>query len=201
MRPDFFFKKVFFVLILYIPAQLILLYTTGCVKEYSQENVFTEPPPDSSSNAPAVHELPSCTACVLFTDPVGLNQWSLQAQQSQACGIVDTAIIDLQRSYFTFFGPSACSPDTGMVITVYLENEKLDRDRTNLRVDKVAFYYYDRVTPSYIYMTSSASAFFVQIDNYNHQTRIASGRFGGSAFRSNSTSAVISSGKFKVKLL
>jgi len=194
-------KHIFFVMV--SAGVFILLNITGCAKEYSfegsnthpRDTVIVPPPPP-----PAASELPHCSSCDHLTTPVQLNHWSLKAQQSQACGTIDTAIITLERTSFTFFGPSSCSRDTGMVITAYL-NESLDRDKTNIQVSRVAFYYYDRVTPSYIYMTYPTTPFYLHIDTYNHQTKIATGTFGGSGVKVNGSNTVISEGKFSIKLL
>ncbi len=194
-------KYIFFVIV--SAVVFILLNFTRCAKEYSFEGANTRPrdtvivPPPPP---PAASELPHCSSCDHLTTPVQLNHWSLKAQQAQACGTIDTAIITLERTSFTFFGPSSCSRDTGMVITAYL-NDSLDRDKTNIQVDRVAFYYYDRVTPSYIYITYPTTPFYVHIDTYNHQTKIATGTFGGSGVKVNGSNTVISEGKFSIKLL
>jgi hypothetical protein len=180
---------------------LLLLLLLSCKKEYSYER--TALPPQDSISAPPdpVIELPRCYACDTYTDPINLNLWSLKSEQSKACGIIDTAICTFDRTAFTFFGPSACSMDTGLVMTVYLQNVKLDRDVSNVYVSKVSFFYYDRVTPSYIYISSSLYPFSVYIENYNHQTKIVTGKFDGFAKRTNGINTTISEGRFKIKLL
>jgi hypothetical protein len=180
---------------------LLLLLLLSCKKEYSYE-MTASPQQDTISVPPdPVSELPRCYACDTYTDPINLNKWSLKAEQSKACGIIDTAICTFDRTAFTFFGPSACSMDTGLVMTVYLQDVKLDRDLSNVYISKVAFYYYDRITPSYIYISSSAYPFSVYIENYNHQTKILTGKFDGFAKRVTSINATISNGRFKIKLL
>jgi hypothetical protein len=180
---------------------LLLLLFQSCKKEYSyeasppalQDSIVTPPDP--------ITELPLCFSCNSYTDPVNMNQWSLKAETSKTCGIIDTAFCTFERSAFTLFGPSSCSIDTGLVMTIYLQDVKLDRDLSNIYVSKVAFYYYDRVAPSYIYISSSAYPFSVYIDNYNHQTKIMTGKFDGFAKRTNGINAFISQGRFKIKLL
>ena len=176
---------------------------TGCSKEYSFEGANVNVPDTIPRPIlpPVVRELPVCNACAAYTNPVELNQWSLKANESAACGVLDTAIINLERNAFTFFGPSACSRDTGLVMTVYLENDALNHDISNMTVDRVAFYYYDRVTPSYIYISSHNTVFTVHIDSYKHQSKILIGSFSGNVFRSNDTPAAITAGRFKVKLI
>ncbi|HLG41207.1 MAG TPA: hypothetical protein VI461_16115, partial [Chitinophagaceae bacterium] len=181
MRPRFY--KILSLTAIIVATMPLLFSHTGCAKEYSFEGADTLHHVGPPIPIAVQDELPQCAACDSYADPVSPGQWSLKAMQSQACGTVDTAIINLERTYFTFFGPSACSRDTGMVITVYLENDSLNRSRTNVIVNRVAFYYYDRVTPSYIYITTPNTAFSVLIENYDHQSRIATGRFGGNVFR------------------
>jgi hypothetical protein len=201
MKPDQCFKNKSYILL----TGMIILYLAGnfsaCSKEYSFEGggtpaIDTLPPPPVPKP-----ELPVCPACANYTDPVNLNQWTFNVKQSKACGTTDTAIINLERTAFTFFGPSTCSADTGLVMTVYLENESLNRDITNLTINRVAFYYYDRVTPSYIYMSNHNSPFTVHVDSYQHQTKILTGTFTGNTLKADNSPASITSGKFKVKLL
>ncbi len=177
---------------------------TGCSKEYSCEGCNMTAPADSLPipvTPPVTSELPVCPSCITYPDPVELNQWSLEAQQSQACGIIDTAIVSPERTAFTFYGPSACSADTGMVLTVYMENRVLNQDISNITINRSSFYFYDRVTPSDIYMSRQTVIFPVHIDRYDHQTKVMTGSFSGTVFRSNGSPASISGGKFKVKLI
>jgi hypothetical protein len=118
-----------------------------------------------------------------------------------ACGKLDTAIVINNRTVFTFFGPSSCSIDTGIVVTVYLQNDTLNRDIPYLYTNKVSFFYYDRVTPSYILISQVYSPFSLILENYDHQTRLATGSFSGTALAPDNHFVNISSGKFKVKLL
>ena len=191
-----------------VSATTVIIYLflcgTGCSKEYSCESCSMSTPADSlpiPTTPPAASELPVCLSCAIYPDPVELNQWSLKAQQSQACGIIDTAIINLERTAFTFYGPSACSADTGMVLTVYMENRVLNENISNITINRSSFYFYDRVTPSDIYMSRQSVVFPVHIDWYDHQTKIISGSFSGTVFRRDGSPASISGGKFKVKLI
>jgi hypothetical protein len=203
MKRGRYIQKIFIGTFAVVLLLTVLFFYSGCSKEYSVEatpinpaDTITIPPPP-----PPPNELPPCKICSTYTDPIELGHWSLKAENSLACGIIDTAIMNLERTSFTFFGPSACSEDTGMVVTAYIENFRLNQDMTSGSINRIAFYYYDRVKPSYIYISSQASPFAIRIENYNHQTRILTGTFEGNAFRANNTSARISSGRFKIKLL
>jgi len=179
---------------------LSLLIIMGCAKEYSYEGGDLVEVHDSLPPPVVVNDFPACPFCQTITG-TPLSSWSFKKGNTTVCGSIDTAIITLERTAFTFFGPSACSVDSGLVITVYLGNESLNRDRTNVTINNIAFYYYDRVTPSYIFMSLPNSPFTGTIDNYDHQAKIASGTFTGNALRSDGSAASITSGKFKVKLL
>ncbi len=177
---------------------LLILLNQSCAKEYSHEGGPTNIRVDTIT-VPVVVD-PICPACINNNSPA-LSEWSFKSGNWKLCGIIDTAIVDPTRTAFTFFGPTSCSIDTGMVITIYLNNDTLNRDKQNLRIDRAGFYSYDRVTPSYIFMKQNSQTFSVTIDNYHHATKIATGTFSGTVSRANGAGASISSGKFQVKLL
>ena len=173
---------------------------SGCEKEYSFEGGGSRIIRDTIPVPVPVITDPVCPACINNTAP-GLSEWSFKSLNWKLCGKADTAIALGNRTAFTFFGPSTCSSDTGMVITVYLDNDTLNRDKQNLQIDRAAFYCYDRVTPSYIFLSQNSNSFSVIIENYSHATGIVTGTFGGTVFRTNGAAASINAGRFKVKLL
>jgi hypothetical protein len=177
---------------------IFLLLFQACAKEYSYEGGGTIVRLDTLP-IPIVTG-PVCPACINNTT-VSLSGWNFKSGNWEVCGMADTAIALGSRTSFTFFGPSTCSSDTGMVITVYLGNDTLNRDKQNLHINRAAFYCYDRVTPSYIYLSQNSSTFFVTIENYVHATGIVTGTFRGSVYRTNGAAASIDSGKFIVRLL
>jgi hypothetical protein len=65
------------------------------------------------------------------------------------------------------------------VATIYLGDERLNTDRTNVPA-RMAVYYYDRVTPSNVYQSASAQPLRLTIQTYTHQTAEATGIFSGS---------------------
>lgn len=179
---------------------LISLVIAGCAKEYSYEGGEINVRVDTI-RVPVGHTDPVCPACINNTIPQ-LSQWNFKSGNWLLCGEADTAIISPERTAFTFFGPSACSADTGMIISVYLEPEqRLDRDRNNITTNRNAFYCYDNVRPSYIFSSQSNVPFQVTIESYVHATRIATGTFNGNVKLANGGSANISFGRFKVKLI
>jgi len=178
-----------------------LLFMASCRKEYSFEGNMT-PPVDTTgtpASPPVTYNFSLCSICATSAT-TELSSWSFKMENILACGKADTAIMLGNRTAFTFFGPSLCSNDTGMVITVYLR-DTLNKNLSYISADKAAFYYYDHVTPSYIMMSQAYAPFSVTIQNYDHQTKIATGTFEGVALRSDGHWVSINSGKFKMKLL
>jgi hypothetical protein len=177
---------------------IILITGIGCSREYSFEGS------PSARNDTLVSPLPPlpkrCTACA-GQDQFAENRWSFYNNDSFYCGIIDTAIVIPQRTGFTFFGPSACSADTGAVYTlIFRSGTVLDRDLSNIATEQGSFYYYDNPGQSFLFMNISNTPFNFIIDSYNHQTHVAVGTFSGIVRDKNGGSTFISSGKFKVKL-
>ncbi len=179
---------------------VFVLIQINCAKEYSFEGGGTPVPADTIPAPVVINEFPFCPPCVTNTG-TALSEWSFKSRNSVLCGKADTAIISPDRNAFTFFGPSSCSGDTGIVVSVYMEGNILNRDLTNITTSHNAFYYYDNVTPSYIFMNPNGGLFWVTIISYNHQTKIATGTFQGNVIRTTGGGAGIESGKFTVKLL
>lgn len=179
---------------------LWLLISFSCSKEYSFESGATPPPVDTiHPPPPPPPSVPFCPACTSVTEP-DLDEWSFKSGSWKVCGNSDSAIALGNRTAFTFFGPSACSVDTGMAITIYLNTDTLNRDLHNLTNNRAAFYCYERVTPSYIFMSQSSSNFTATITSYDHNAHTISGTFSGNVMRSDGSGAGVESGKFKVKL-
>src|SRR5688572_1671071 len=112
-----------------IVTSIVLLYQyCSCSKEFSYERNPLEPVnPDTVM---LTKTIPGCSVCNSVNSTV-LKRWSFTQKNSLHCGVVDTAIITPNRNAFTFFGPSSCSSDTGLVITAYLDPMKLDKDVFN----------------------------------------------------------------------
>jgi hypothetical protein len=186
-------------LLLYGWIFVIVLLQINCAKEYSFEGGGAPIVRDTIPQPIVVNEFPFCPVCVTNTG-TAIAEWSFKSGNSVLCGTADTAIALGNRTAFTYFGPSSCSADTGIVMTIYLDGDTLNRDRVNLQA-KGAFYYYDRITPSYIFISQSNNFISVTINRYIQQTRMAECSFQGAVLRSNGAGASITSGKFTVKLL
>ena len=188
-------QKSFFLIVIFFS-----IFIAGCTKEYSYEGSNTNTVVDTTHPPSVIFDFPSCNACAGVTN-AKLSQWNFKYKNTLLCGKADTAIINLERTAFTFFGASTCSADTGIVVTVYLDTTPLVKDMSNVTVSKIAFYYYDRITPSYIFMSLPGSSINASITSYVHQTKIVTGTFNGGVFRSNGENAIISAGSFQMKIL
>ncbi len=182
-------------------AFMILLFLwASCVKEYSFEGENGPPIIDTLLTGGS-NPMPSpCPDCI-GNDVQIENRWSLRISGVLYCGFIDTAIATPERTGFTFFGPSLCSPDSGMVITIYLNGLKLDHDISGFSTQRAGFYYYDNITPSYLVITDPGQPFSVTIDSYEHSTRLMRGKFNGFANLTGGGNAYVGEGKFKVKVL
>ena len=152
------------------------------------------PPPPTPPVPPA---LPNCAVCVPTMD-IALSRWSFKTGSSLICG-TDTAIATSDRNAFTFFGPSACAADKGMILTAYLSTLGLQADIFDFRVPYASFFYYHTSQP-YILMSRTNESFVVTITSYIHATRIATGTFSGTAYQVDGRAVNITDGKFKVAL-
>lgn len=167
-----------------------------CRREYSYE---AQPPAAivQTDTTPAKPFLPPCQRCNAAA-ALPDSSWRFTVQGASLCGRADKAVINRERTAFTFFGPSACSTDSGFVVTVYL-NAPLDADKANVPAGYVSVYYYDRIKPSYVMVSRPAAGFSLTIDRYNHQTGEAEGRFHGPCFTEGGEAKQIEAGRFRIR--
>ena len=187
-------KGFFYIITIFCLSSLII---TGCAKEYSYEGGPLPAKDTVIQAAPKPWVCPGCIGKDVFSD----SHWSLYADSTFYCGIIDTAIVTPERNGFTFFGPSTCSIDSGMVITVNLTPIVLNQDLFNVTVSNVGFYYYDNTTQTYALVTRSGIPFSITIESYIHQTKVATGTFSGFVFRRNGAMVNLNRAKYKVKLI
>jgi hypothetical protein len=180
-----------------LPALVFVLFYCSCTKEYSYE---ASPITTDTTTIPTVIQPYICPACI-GNETFQENKWSFRNNGLLRCGEIDTAISNPTRTGFTFYGPSACSKDTGMIMTILLDTLRLNRNISNVTYSMSAFYYYDNVGNTYIYMNRQQSPFTVTIESYTHADRMITGSFSGFGYRTATGGASINSGKFKVKLL
>lgn len=188
-----------------IPQFFTLVFSmflfSSCEKEYSYEQgqqVIPVIPVPADTTRPVVPEFNNCDLCNPLEEPA-VGQWSFKTGPSFLCGAVDTAIINFERTAFTFFGPSACAGDSGLIFTVYLSPYVLDRDTYNLTVPYASFYYYRTGFPNLLANRTDQSFTFT-ISSYNHTSRVAKGVFNGTAYRPDGSPAVVHSGRFAIEL-
>lgn len=187
---------------------MLLLQNTGCEKDYSYEGgdtltIIRGPIIDSLPSPPDTDTLkvfPDCSLCN-SADELSIGTWSFKTGSSYVCG--STTISGFFGGYskmdITFFGPSACSQDTGLVMSVFLL-VPLDRNRSKLVADRAAFYYYDNNAPNDIFDSQSERPFTVTVQDFDISTGIATGTFKGTVFRANGDTAVIKEGRYKVQI-
>lgn len=178
-------------------AFVFLLFYCGCSKEYSYE---ASPVSTTNDTVVILVQPYICPACI-GNESFQENKWSFRDNGLVRCGEIDTAIANPTRTGFTFYGPSACSKDTGIIMTILLDTLHLNRDISNVTYSRSAFYYYDNIGNSYIYMNRQQSPFTVTIESYTHIDRMITGSFSGFGYRATVGGASINSGKFKVRLL
>jgi hypothetical protein len=192
-------KRYGFFLFIFV-LLIFLLQSEGCIKEYSFErtNRDTIPLNDTlsadSSVPPAI--IPQCALCK-SSDSLRLGQWSFKAGNTYLCGSFSNSgfFAGAGRTNFTFFGPSACSVDTGIVVSVYLP-VPLDQDRFNIVAANTAFYYYNHNGTQDIFQSRPAFPFSVTVESYIRATNIITGSFAGTVVRENGDTAYIADGRF-----
>lgn len=193
------YKTATFIICLWLAS----IIQPGCAKEYSYErgpgpDTSRQPLPDpepDTSNDPVV-SFPPCSFCDVSV-PVGDEKWQFKNEGAFVCGNVTRAVIAPDRNAFTFWGTSACSPDSGLIITVIM-GSALDHDKTNAYAQQVSALYYDNITPSDVFHAPSTGSFNLKIDQYNHSQASASGTFSGPAFTMDGRTTVIEDGRFRI---
>lgn len=185
---------------------------SGCAKEYSCEGCDTVHNPldtttiqdttivQDTTTTSLTDSFPQCDSCN-ETKPLAMNTWSFKIGNSFICGTFTNPgfFSGLSRTAITLFGPSACSVDTGIVLSVYLP-VPLDRDRNNIIASSTAFYYYDHNSTNDIFDSADPYPFSIIIDSYNFTTNIVSGRFSGTVIKPNHNKTAISDGHFLATL-
>lgn len=199
-------SKLYYLVAVFFILPTLLLQNTGCEKEYSYEGgdtLIIRDPVDSITLPPDADTLkvfPVCSLCNA-TANLSVGTWSFKTGSSYVCGTTTSSGFfgGYSKTDITFFGPSACSEDTGLVMSVFLP-VPLDRSRSNLVADRTAFYYYDHNAPNDIFDSQSEKPFTVTIENFNISTGIATGTFKGTVFKPNGDTVVIKEGRYKVQI-
>ena len=187
---------------------LWMLSVASCKKEHSCEGCIAPPPtqhpdtltttapPDTTLTTPVI--LPSCAFCIDDNKPL-LQGWSFKTGSTYLCGSLTEGRFIGDKSTFTLFGPSSCSADTGLRMTVYL-SEPLDQDKTGITTNNVAYYYYDNKASKSILVSGASQDFSVTIGSYKEGTQAATGTFNGTVFTSDGSITSVKDGRFQVVL-
>jgi len=174
-----------------------LFILNSCSKEYSCEScnavVVVDTTTNNTTTTPYI-----CSSCI-GADNFTENKWGMYNGNNFYCGTIDTAIAAIGRNGFTFFGPSSCSIDSGLVMTINTEPALLNQDVFNSTTTKAGMYYYDNVAQTYPFITQSGFQFSVTIESYIYQTRMLTGTFSGFVVKPTGGQTSVN-GKFKVKV-
>lgn len=140
---------------------------------------------------------PSCAVCATVTP--GLSKWNFAIGSATLCGSFDKSVINIERNLFTFFGPSACAADTGLILTVSTGATILNKDLFSIGAPQATMIYYHTGNDDVLENHTTRDIRLV-IDSYIHATRIATGHFSGKAYKTDSSVVYIDSGQFMIKL-
>jgi hypothetical protein len=194
------FQKRFHIILLLLTAALLLIGGTGCWKEeYSYEGgrdttIVTVPDTATADSTLMPAPCASCTPA-----PPGLKQWSFRYDTLLFCGEVTNSVMNPERTAFTFFGPSACTPGTGLIITAYFNAVPFDTDTGSRTATRASLQYYDNNRSRDLFVTNAFSQFRLTIDTFQQQTGTAIGRFSGTVLTSTGEAAIIQSGAFHIQ--
>jgi hypothetical protein len=197
-------NKLYYFLALFFILPAFMVQNSGCHKEYSFEGIDTARIVRDTivvaAPLPVVKEFPDCSLCNP-AENLSLGHWNFVAGNSFLCGGVTNSgfIGGFSKTDFTLFGASACSIDTGLVISAYLP-VPLDQDRFNVTTDRAAMYYYDNNAPKDILISYPPEPFSVTVQSFIFATGIVTGTFKGIVFKANGDTASVTGGKFHVIL-
>src|SRR3954466_10613886 len=141
-------SKLLYVLLLFTGLLFLSIQQWGCSKEFSYEgsdttviiDTATTDTTSSNDSIPIPQPIIYCPLCH-EGDNMTVGSWNFKNNQSYFCGTTTDAGF-ISNTTFTFFGPSSCSIDSGIVITAYLPIP-FDEDKFNITTNTVAFYYYN----------------------------------------------------------
>ncbi|MEP7251807.1 MAG: hypothetical protein ABI683_05480 [Ginsengibacter sp.] len=194
-------QKLFYKAVLVSLGYLLLFHLYGCEKEYSYEggplpDTIPLPPIHDTIPAPA-STFPSCIECSNISSAPILF-WSFKFDTSSLCGSITNSVITPGRNGFTFFGPSTCSVDSGLIMTVFLDPDTLNSDRTNVTTNNATLEYYDNTSPNDVFVAKQHLLNFT-IESYTHASGLTKGTFKGFVKTRDSSLVPISNGKFVIQ--
>jgi len=182
-----------------ISVFVCLLLGSGCIKEeYSYEG-GPLPPTDSTDTTTQNIPPPFIIKCDLCSpnDQVAYMQWHFMCDSSALCGSVTKAVMSPERTAITFFGPSACSADTGLIMTAFFD-APLDGDRSNVKASRAVLQYYNKNAADNVFQSEPPHPFTLTIDQYTDASRIATGHFSGYAYTPAGKEVAVNAGTFYI---
>lgn len=187
--------KAFYTFILVQAILVLFLCSSGCIKDYSYEYR-----PADSSSAIIDTVTPLQTGCeVCRSAALPDLSWRFTIDNTIYCGKAEKALVAPGRTGFTFFGPSFCSVDSGFVVTVYLNNVQLTGDMTSTNA-RMSCYYYDKIGPSSVYVSTAGEPLQIHITSYSQQTGIATGTFAGGVVDRAGRRRKVKDGRFHIRM-
>jgi len=200
------FSKLYYFIAFFFVLPLLVLQNSGCAKEYSnegQDTVIVTRPPSTMADSTihtqdTIKTFSSCAKCDTAAE-LTVGNWNFKTGNSYACGGITNSgfFSGNTEKDITLFGPSACSVDTGIVVSAFF-SVPLDQDRYNLTTNQIEFYYYDNHASKDIFSSQPEKVFSVTLESFIFSTRIATGKFSGTVYKANGDTAYIREGKFKV---
>lgn len=194
-------KKSFFKALLITSGYLLLFNFCSCDKEYSYEggalpDTIPVPPVHDTIPSPA-STFPSCAECSNLSSSPTLF-WSFKFDTSSLCGSVTNAVITPDRNGFTFFGPSTCSVDSGLIMTVFVDPDTLNSNKTNITTINATLEYYDNTSNTDVFFATRHLITF-KIESYDHASGLTKGSFEGSVKTRDSSLVAVTNGKFSIQ--
>lgn len=196
-------NRIFFIACIILVSCILLLNTSGCIKEYSYEGApvdtttDTIPKPDTTDTITNNAVYSQCSLCKKNPDYES-GKWSFAIDTFNFCGNITGAVMLGARTAFTFFGPSACSADSGLVLTCYLD-KPFDTIAKNVAVDRVTLRYYNHVAMKDLFTADVSLGFSLTILNYSKATGVMNGFFGGLVYTDKNGIERIQNGKFEIQ--
>ncbi len=192
----------------HIKTFLLILCTLtvwlGCKKEYSLEGnplQIIPIPADTTSardTAGIAMAFPYCNTCS-YSNMAAELTWSFKIDTSLFCGNVTNGVISPDGKGMTFFGPSACSRNYGLIITAFFNDAVFTMDQNHLVATHVTLQFYDHTGTSDILQSKPPLVFGLIFDTYSKFTKQATGSFNGSALNKAGDLVAIKAGRFRVR--
>ncbi len=196
--------KPYFVIGLFIWFCFITCGISSCKKEYSFEgnavNSDTTRLQDTSivrDTSISAIQFATCKGCNTIDTASG-SHWSFQVGEVKLCGGVTRAVISPDSLGMTFFGPSLCSIDSGLIITVFFLENTFNKNQINIIASRASLQYYDNITPSDVMVSKRPNVFNLTILNFTPAVGF-SGVFNGWVIDRLGKLVKVDNGKFIIR--